>query len=48
MKNADYMVAFSGLARSYCVGIVDMVNSTKISAEMNEISWSKYYELFLN
>lgn len=48
MKNTDYMVAFSGLARSYCVGIVDMVNSTKISAEMNEISWSKYYELFLN
>jgi len=48
MKNSDYMVAFSGFAKSYCIGIVDMVNSTKISAEMNEIGWSKYYEIFLN
>ena len=48
MTTSDYMVAFSGFATSYCVGIVDMVDSTKISAEMNEISWSKYYELFLN
>jgi class 3 adenylate cyclase len=48
IKNSDYMVAFSGLSKSYCVGIVDMVNSTKISAEMNEIAWCKYYELFLN
>ena len=48
MKAPDYMVAFSGLAKSYCVGIVDMVDSTKISAEMNELSWCKYYEIFLN
>ena len=48
MKVSDYMVAFSGLSKSYCVGIVDMVDSTKISAEMNEMSWCKYYEIFLN
>ncbi len=48
IKNSDYMVAFSGLSKSYCVGIVDMVNSTKISSEMNEIAWCKYYEIFLN
>ena len=48
MKVTDYMVAFSGLAKSYCVGIVDMVNSTKISADMNEMEWCKYYEIFLN
>lgn len=48
MKTTDYMVAFSGLSKSYCVGIVDMVDSTKISAEMNEVSWCKYYEIFLN
>ena len=48
MKNADYMVAFSGLAKNYCIGIVDMVNSTKISSEMNEIEWCQYYEIFLN
>lgn len=48
MDNADYMVAFSGLAKNYCIGIVDMVNSTMISSEMNEIEWCQYYEIFLN
>lgn len=48
MHVSDYMVAFSGLSKSYCVGIVDMVDSTKISADMNEVSWCKYYEIFLN
>jgi len=48
MNNADYLVAFSGLSKSYCVGLVDMVNSTKISAKMNEIDWCRYYEIFLN
>jgi len=47
-NSSDYMVAFSGLAKSYCVGIVDMVDSTKISSDMNEVSWGKYYEIFLN
>ncbi|MDX1441510.1 MAG: adenylate/guanylate cyclase domain-containing protein [Nitrosopumilaceae archaeon] len=48
MSTSDYLVAFSGLAKSYCIGIVDMVSSTKISSEMNEIEWCKYYEIFLN
>ena len=48
MANSDYMVAFSGLSKNYCIGIVDMVESTKISAEMNEIEWCNYYEIFLN
>jgi len=48
MDNPDYMVAFSGLAKNYCIGLVDMVNSTKISSEMNEIEWCQYYEIFLN
>jgi len=48
MDAPDYMVAFSGLAKSYCVGLVDMVDSTKISAEMNEMEWCRYYEIFLN
>jgi class 3 adenylate cyclase len=48
MGVSDYMVAFSGLSKSYCIGIVDMVKSTKISAEMNEVQWCKYYETFLN
>ncbi len=48
MDTADYMVAFSGLSKNYAIGIVDMVESTKISAEMNEMAWCKYYEIFLN
>ena len=48
METSDYLVAFSGLAKSYCIGVVDMVGSTKISAEMNEFEWCKYYEIFLN
>jgi class 3 adenylate cyclase len=48
MTASDYLVGFSGLAKSYCVGIVDMCNSTKISANMNEKDWSKYYGTFLN
>ena len=48
MGFSDYMVAFSGLSRSFCVGIVDMVNSTKISAGLNEKEWCKYYTIFLN
>ena len=48
MSTSDYMVAFSGLAHSYCVGIVDMVNSTKISARMNEREWCNYFEIFFN
>lgn len=48
MKSSDYLVAFSGLSKSYCIGIVDMCNSTTISANMNEKNWSKYYSTFLN
>src|SRR3989304_2953064 len=48
MSTSDYMVAFSGLAKSYCIGIVDMANSTKISASLNEREWCRYYEIFLN
>jgi class 3 adenylate cyclase len=48
MATPDYLVAFSGLAKNYCIGIVDMVSSTKISAEMNEFEWCRYYEIFLN
>ena len=48
MTNPDYMVAFSGQAKSYCVGIVDMIDSTKISANMHEREWCKYYAIFLN
>ena len=48
MEIQDYMVAFSGTTQSFCVGVVDMVNSTKISARLSPNQNSKYYGIFLN
>ncbi|MDH3313264.1 MAG: adenylate/guanylate cyclase domain-containing protein [Nitrosopumilus sp.] len=45
---SDYMVAFSGNTEHYCVGLVDIVNSTKISASLGNGNISQYYEIFLN
>lgn len=47
MTVSDYMVAFSGRTQNYCVGLVDIVNSTKITAGLGTNS-AKYYEIFLN
>lgn len=46
--SSDYLVAFSEIPRSYCIGCVDMVNSTKISASMPPYKLPLYYETFLN
>jgi len=46
--SSHFKVEFSGLSEKYCVGFVDLVNSTIISANMDEIKWSRYYETFLN
>jgi len=48
MTTSDYMVAFSGQTQNYCVGIVDMVNSTKMAATLGNAKISKYYQIFLN
>ena len=48
LKSSDYLVAFSTNTKNYCVGIVDMVNSTKISARVGPTKISKYYQIFLN
>ena len=44
----DYDLSFSGFDENYCVSIVDMVDSTKISATMDRAKLSKYYSTFLN
>ncbi len=44
----DYLVSFSKQTENYCIGLVDMVNSTKISAVLNSSQMSKYYQTFLN
>ncbi len=48
MNVSDYLVAFTTQSHSYCVGCVDMVNSTKISASLSSYKLSFYYETFLN
>ncbi|MDH3611267.1 MAG: adenylate/guanylate cyclase domain-containing protein [Nitrosopumilus sp.] len=47
-STSDYLVQFSTRSQSYCVGYVDIVNSTKISASLSAEHLSQYYEIFLN
>ncbi len=44
----DYLVNFSDQTKSYCVGMVDMVNSTKITHQMSYEQITQYYTIFLN
>ena len=48
MSVSDYMVAFSGQTQNYCVGMVDMANSTKMAATLGNAKISRYYQIFLN
>ncbi len=48
MSTSDYLVAFSGQTKNYCVGMVDMVNSTKMAATLGPARISRYYQIFLN
>ena len=47
-QTPHYVVNFLETSQSYCVGLVDIVNSTKISASLPQHKLSKYYEIFLN
>ena len=44
----SHLVAFSTQTKSYCVGCVDMVNSTNIASRLTQKQLSAYYEIFLN
>ena len=48
MSPSDYLVSFSGQTSYYCVGMVDMVNSTKMAATLGVTKISQYYQIFLN
>ena len=45
---SQYSVQFSSKTENYCVGLVDMVDSTKISARIGWARSTRYYQLFLN
>jgi len=44
----SYLVTFSGKEISVIVGIVDMVDSTKICAKLGPAKASTYYQVFIN
>ncbi len=49
LKNANQnLISFSGGFDDYCIGFVDMVGSTKISAYLTKEKACKYYGIFLN
>jgi len=45
---SDNMISFSEIYKSYCLGIVDIVSSTKITAGLGKSNMGKYYSVFLN
>jgi class 3 adenylate cyclase len=47
-STSDYLVALSTQSQNYCIGYVDIVNSTRISACLSTVNLSNYYEIFLN
>jgi len=44
----DEEISFSGKRQKFCICFIDMMNSTKISAELTDTGISKYYTIFLN
>ncbi|MDF2422447.1 MAG: adenylate/guanylate cyclase domain-containing protein [Nitrosopumilus sp.] len=47
-KKQIYKIAISGLTQNYIVGLVDMVDSSRIVNNLPMIKIMKYYEVFLN
>lgn len=45
---SNYCVMFSEKSVSYCIGIVDMVGSTKLAASLGMSKMPRYYQNFLN
>ena len=49
LKNAlDNEISFNGGYKNYCICIVDIVNSSKITAPLSKEKVCKYYSIFLN
>lgn len=48
LGNLGEYVKFSGKTQNYCIGFVDIVNSTKIAAKIPASSLGMYYSVFLN
>jgi len=44
----DNLISFEEIYQNYCVGIVDVVNSTKIVSKLSQETACIYYSVFLN
>ena len=47
-KISDDIIRFSDEHQDFCVGIVDIVNSTRVSAYLSKEKVCKYYSIFIN
>ena len=47
-QQEDILLQFSDHSEKYCVCMVDIMNSTKITAKLSESETSEFYNLFLN
>ena len=46
--NEEYVVSMVGTPKYFCVGIIDIIDSTKTVAKLPQNKASRYYEIFLN
>ena len=44
----DQMITFKEIDHSYCVGLIDIVNSTQITSKLSQVKACEYYTVFLN
>ena len=44
----EHEISFTGTTRGYCVGVVDIVNSTAITSKLTNGKMCEYYSIFLN
>ena len=47
-QQEDILLQFSDYSEKYCVCMIDIINSTKITAKLSESETSEFYRIFLN
>lgn len=47
-QQGDLLLQFSDYSEKYCICLIDIVNSTKITANLSDAETSTFYKTFLN
>jgi len=47
-QQEDILLQFSDYSEKYCVCMIDIINSTKITAQLSDSQTSEFYRIFLN